>query len=437
MDFSEKLRVCISLPQQKEKLDAFKSVLQDILASEEGQVQSLHNYVEAVLDDQVGLVIARQLLSEFVGLFETQIKDHEIQKKLLMFAIDQAQPRAVSFEESLSQLREKLASIYEEQDDCLEAARILQGIPLDSGHRTISDDYKLQIYIRIVRLLLEKEESVSAESYLNRAALLIPNSQDVHLGLIFKLSQARVLDAKRRFLEACSKYHELSYVSQVDEEERIQCLSAAVQCAVLAGAGPQRSRSLATLYKDERTHRLPSFSILEKTYLERVIRPDEVSEFKNSLKSHHLTRLGDNTTVFDRAMIEHNLLSLSKIYNNISLNGLATLLNVTPEQAEQVASRMITENRMIGSIDQLDGLISFESGGAAHEEQAADYNAISAAAAAANGTFQTSQRVEQSMLEIMKWDSSIQSLCQDIDSVIAAIQAKHPEYVYNQFQSIA
>jgi COP9 signalosome complex subunit 4 len=71
---------------------------------------------------------------------------------------------------------------------------------------------------------LEKEEAVSAESYLNRAALLIPNSQDVHLSLIFKLSQARVLDAKRRFLEACSKYHELSYVSQVDEEERLQCL---------------------------------------------------------------------------------------------------------------------------------------------------------------------------------------------------------------------
>lgn len=205
----------------------------------------------------------------------------------------------------------------------------------------------------------------------------------------------------------------------------------------MAGAGPQRSRSLATLYKDERTHHLASFSILEKTYLERVIRPDEVSEFKSSLKSHHLARLADNTTVFDRAMIEHNLLSVSKIYNNISLNGLAALLNVTPEQAEQVASRMITENRMIGSIDQLDGLISFESGGAAHEEQAADYNAISAAAAAANGTFQTSQRVEQSMLEIMKWDSSIQALCQDIDSVIANIQAKHPEYVFNQFQSIA
>ncbi|RCI06193.1 COP9 signalosome complex subunit 4, partial [Rhizopus stolonifer] len=235
---------------------------------------------------------------------------------------------------------------------------------------------------------------------------------------------ARILDAKRRFLEACSKYHELSYVSQVEEDERILCLTAAVQCAVLAGAGPQRSRSLATLYKDERTHHLPFFSILEKTYLERVIRPNEVSEFVATLRSHHLARLADNTTVFDRAIIEHNLLSASKIYNNIAIDELAALLNVSPEQAEQVAARMISENRMVGSIDQLDRLISFESGGAAREEQTADLFSV--------GSGQASIRVEQSMLEIMKWDTAIQSLCQDIDAVITKVKAKHPDYMVSQ-----
>lgn len=182
---------------------------------------------------------------------------------------------------------------------------------------------------------------------------------------------------------------------------------------------------------------MPSFSILEKTYLERVIRPNEVSEFAASLKPHHLARLADNTTVFDRAMIEHNLLSASKIYNNIAVNELAVLLNVSPEQAEQVASRMISENRMVGSIDQLEQLISFESGGAAREEASADDNAISAAAAAANGTHQTNLRVEQSMLEIMKWDTAIQSLCQDLDEVIGKIQSKHANYVISNFNAMA
>lgn len=37
-------------------------------------------------------------------------------------------------------------------------------------------------------------------------------------------------------------------------------------------AGPQRSRMLATLYKDERSSRLDVFPFLEKVYLERILR---------------------------------------------------------------------------------------------------------------------------------------------------------------------
>lgn len=207
---------------------------------------------------------------------------------------------------------------------------------------------------------------------------------------------------------------------------------AAVQCALLAGAGPRRSRSLATLYKDERTHHLPIFPILEKTYLERVIRPDQVAEFAATLRPHHKAKLADGTTVFERAIREHNLLSASKIYNNIKFDELAALLDVSSEKAEEIAVQMITENRMVGSIDQLEKLISFESGGAAHNERG---DSITAAAAAANGTPQNAKRVEQSMLEIIKWDSSIQALCHDIDSIIQLTHAKYPEYVLAKLQA--
>ncbi|CAO3662684.1 unnamed protein product [Rhizopus stolonifer] len=415
MNIEERLKECISTLQQKEKMEAFSSVLEDILNSNNMQQLKL------------------QLLSECIALFDNKITNHATQKELLIYAISRTQPRAVSFEELLSQLREKLADVYEKEEDNLEAARTLQGIPLDSGHRAISDDYKLQVYMRIVKLFLEEDEAVQAEVYLNRAALLIACSDDDFLLLTYKLSQARILDAKRKFLEASSKYHELSYVGKIPEDERILCLTAAVQCAVLAGAGPQRSRTLATLYKDERTHQLNSYSVLEKTFMEHIIRPEEVSVFVSTLKPHHLARLADNTTVFDRAIIEHNLLSASKIYNNIQLDELARLLNVSSEQAEQIAARMIGENRMVGSIDQLDSLISFESGGAAQDEES-NADTISAAAAAANGTFQSNLRVEQSMLEIMKWDTAIQSLCYDVDSVIVSIQEKYPQYASTKIQ---
>jgi hypothetical protein len=62
----------------------------------------------------------------------------------------------------------------------------------------------------------------------------------------------------------------------VGEEELEEALRCAVVCCILAAAGPQRSRVLANLYKDERASRLPVFPFLQKVYLERILRRDEV-----------------------------------------------------------------------------------------------------------------------------------------------------------------
>lgn len=43
-------------------------------------------------------------------------------------------------------------------------------------------------------------------------------------------------------------------------------------CTILASAGPQRSRMLATLYKDERTAKLTIFPFLEKVYMEHILK---------------------------------------------------------------------------------------------------------------------------------------------------------------------
>lgn len=63
----------------------------------------------------------------------------------------------------------------------------------------------------------------------------------------------------------------------------------------------------------------------------------------------------------DRAVIEHNLLSASKLYNNITFEELGALLEIPPSKAEKIASQMISEGRMCGFIDQIDYILHFES----------------------------------------------------------------------------
>jgi len=62
--------------------------------------------------------------------------------------------------------------------------------------------------------------------------------------------------------------------------------------------------------------------------------------------------------LLDRAAIEHNLLAASRLYNNISLAGLGTLLEIEPERAEKIASKMITEGRLVGFVDQISSFVA-------------------------------------------------------------------------------
>lgn len=91
-------------------------------------------FIDAILAESVSLVITRPVLVDFVGRIDS-LKNLEARKQVLTFALDKVHPRAVSFEEQAAAIREKLADIYEEEGDNKEAARVLQGINLQSGQR--------------------------------------------------------------------------------------------------------------------------------------------------------------------------------------------------------------------------------------------------------------------------------------------------------------
>lgn len=91
-------------------------------------------------------------------------------------------------------MRLQLGDLLEAEEEWGDAAKALTGIPMDSGHRysaealhvgatnldnrPIPDAFKLELYVRIVRLYLEDDDAVSAETYFNRATLLIRGNED-------------------------------------------------------------------------------------------------------------------------------------------------------------------------------------------------------------------------------------------------------------------
>ncbi|CAB3371365.1 Hypothetical predicted protein [Cloeon dipterum] len=351
----------------KDQAEKYRQILDNILLGQgEDLVEGLKAFIEAIVNENVSLVISRQLLTDVCS--HLQKLPEEISKNVSHFTLDKVQPRVISFEEQVASIRQHLAEIYEKNQNWRDAANVLVGIPLETGQKQYSVEYKLETYLKIARLYLEDDDPVQAEAFINRASLLQAESKDQQLQILYKVCYARVLDYRRKFIEAAQRYNELSYKTIIHEDERLTALKNALLCTILASAGQQRSRMLATLFKDERCQTLPAFSILEKMYLDRIIRRSELSEFENLLLAHQKAVVADNygygkggsATILDRAVIEHNLLSASKLYNNITFEELGALLEIHPQMAEKIASQMITEGRMNGYIDQIDSIVHFE-----------------------------------------------------------------------------
>ncbi|KAK4050963.1 hypothetical protein OIV83_003092 [Microbotryomycetes sp. JL201] len=366
------LQKLASLPQ-KERTQAYIGTIDDTFKKSTNLVSDVAALLDHVLQPDFAQIVAQQALAELVAHIKL-VSDHDTRKQLLKDALDRTHTRATQYEEQISALREQYADMLEQDEEYEQAARTLIGIPLDS--RSVED--KLRIYIRIVRLYLEEENSTAAETYFNRASLISHQTKDAELQLHYKLSQARMFDYNRKFVEAASKYHDISYNQMIGDDERMHTLNVAIQCAILAPAGPHRSRVLSSLYRDERAASTPHFNILSKMFLDQMIRPDEVKDFASSLRRHQLAKLATPIaiklapdaeleqgktgpeTVLDRAVMEHNVLSASKVYNNITFKGLGALLDLKPSAAESMARTMNQQGRLKATIDQIEQLIVFE-----------------------------------------------------------------------------
>ncbi|XP_037042278.1 COP9 signalosome complex subunit 4 [Bradysia coprophila] len=377
----------------KEHAEKYRGLLEIILTNTGNDlIETLKLFIEAIVNEHVSLVISRQILSDI----STQLMKlpDETSRTVSHFTLDRVQPRVISFEEQVASIRQHLAHIYERNENWREAANVLVGIPLETGQKQYTVDYKLETYLKIARLYLEDGDPVQAEAFINRASLLQAETKSEELHVLYKVCYARVLDYRRKFIEAAQRYNELSYRTIVDESERMTALKNALICTVLASAGQQRSRMLATLFKDERCQHLPAYAILEKMYLDRIIRRSELEEFEALLQLHQKASTVDGSSILDRAVFEHNLLSASKLYNNITFEELGALLEIQPSKAERIASQMITEERLSGYIDQIDGIVHFET---------------------------------REVLPL--WDKQIRSLCYQVNKIIEKIGAAEPAWM--------
>jgi COP9 signalosome complex subunit 4 len=398
---------------QAAKVKGYSDLLSRIVSSppspESQLAADLVAYSDSLFSSSLGIMHTRPLLTTMIQSLNSLSPDTKV--TVGSHIVGALQSQSASFEEQDASIREVLATGYEAQEDYSAAAKALQGIHLETTQRQIADDEKVQMWTRIVRLYLEDDDTVSAETALNKIKNL-PSATQIFkqkpdLKLYYQLSQARILDSRRKFLDASTEYLNVSLSPTVAEEDRLQALSAAIKTAILAGAGPARSRALGKLYKDERSMETEEYGILEKMFLDRLLSPAEVDAFASSLQPHQLAPTADGSTVLTKAVNEHNLLAASRLYENISTAALGDILGLSDskdgtaaEKAETYAAKMLQEGRLKGVIDQIEGVVIFEG-----------QDGVKAGTAGS---------------DLRSWDHGVQGLVEDVEKCAAAISESFP-----------
>lgn len=366
--------------------------------------------IDAVLAAPLGIVGTLPVLAAYVATLPRVLEDHDEWIDVAAHSLERIESNpqtASSFLEQANALRELTATAHEHNEDWVAAARALSEIPLDSSQRRVNETDMVRVWIRIVRNYLEADDSTAAGSYLNKVKNVIFKVEDPDLNLHFRLSQARINDSRREFLAASHAYHEISLSHQIGEDERLHTLGMAVKCAILAPAGPLRSRALGRLHRDERSPGLDEFGMLEKMFLDRLLEPAEVDKFARGLQPHQLATTADGSTVLAKAVIEHNLLGASRLYDNIGFDELGELLGLDAAKAEETTARMIEQGRLVGRIDQIDRFIWFERG----------------EASGVKGSGRAEVAVAK---EMRRWDANVQSLAEEVEHVTGLLQKEFP-----------
>jgi COP9 signalosome complex subunit 4 len=375
-----------------------ESLLTELIDSE------AYNEFATVLTKILAETVPVQVMKSTLMQFVTTIKrlKGEPFETIASLAVSAIKSHVMNFDEADYVLRQALFDHFVGQEQFREAAQMLAGINVEN----LSNQEKSELYVKCAEAFLEDDETVDAEVFLNKASSSIQTVTEVALLLRYRATYARVLDANRKFVEAAMRYYELSNTTNADvvQEDLLELLGKAVTCAVLGKAGAQRSRVLGLLSKDERIHSLDQLSsktysshaaVLQKMYMEQILRRDELATFEASLAPHQKAMTSEGFTIPEKAVIEHNMLATGKIYDNITFTELGNILRLDAARAEKVAARMIVEERLKASIDQTEGLLLF--GG--------DASAL------------------------RSWDERIKEVCSGVAELVEAVQQSYPTLV--------
>ena len=180
--------------------------------------------------------------------------------------------------------------------------------------------------------------------------------KEISLEELFQRAEAA--DSSEKYSISANYYflilsRHLSTISK-DKEKYNQILFKFVFDAIMSNNVTQQERLMNFLYQNDKLG-VPDFkSIFEKFFNYQIIYLDDLKELLSNLPESH-----KNINI-SKALFEHNIYSLSRVFSNISLNTLEKFLKMKRDDIIRLCIEMINEGTIKAKIDDNSNFLIFE-----------------------------------------------------------------------------
>jgi len=259
-----------------------------------------------------------------------------------------------NFEQCAAKLGMHLAGVYEGAGDTDKAAttlaQALNQYKLEGGSQ---EHLELDLHFKCASFHAKRGDMAECSKFLSKARGM-KGRTDRHRQQHAML-QGQVNQHSGKFLVAARGYLKVANVDESAVREGAICAILGLGEDTKGGivGSVDRQTVLIDFAKDPRAAALDVFPFLLKALKGQLFRPEDVKDLVGLLAPHQSTHF---TTV---AVLEHNILAVSSLYDNVSLRQLGLILNVSKDEAEKAASSIISEGRLSASIDQVSDILSF------------------------------------------------------------------------------
>ena len=277
----------------------------------------------------------------------------ELSQALCKHAQDVLAPRRNNFLRCDRGFKKELAYAFADTGDLYEACNTLSQAAYDPSQYASQAECERDMaedYMTLADWYFKQEDFGRADTKFNKVSALSNEGWTALMKLNYVLLLAIGKDSKREYDAASNYFLEVARKATDDELTANDCFNKAVICRILCPAGSTKDTRIANLFKDERAKMSDHYELLRKFATSSVVRRQDVERLEKALKTHQQVRYSDGYTALDKALIEHNMTVLSKVYLNITFQELGHFLGISTDQAEDILAKMISENRLKGVI---------------------------------------------------------------------------------------